>query len=373
MPALPELLSRLTGFPTEATGDTAWSRAADRLAIAHDLLATHFVGLGEPFSPHSHIVDQQTARAASVRLLEHLAHAVEGYPAILANAAQYPHTSPNSGTVELKSSLRGQGPRIVELVSRLVTEATPTERSADLQALDSLSPATPHAAVVPGAWVGFETSMDALATLRLVCFRQAAGLERTSTGSLHDLAQLGVHTTRQTAALLRDKATPLARVRRAVAQDALETAEAGWRNVADELGRNVRSLDRAPHVYADAVHTIVATVDRDPHLLNAVLTALPRLGHNAAQAVQTLAAERAIVTATRQRPRFEATWRPLSTTEAEQLAHRLTVASTYSQEATTALSQLAPDERGTPSPAASGATPPAPSRRQSLTREGVRR
>lgn len=93
-PPLPELLRRLTGFAISCDPETAWSRAADRLAVAHDLLATHIVGSGQPFSPDADVFsDHKASQAATTRLLQHTAKAVAVCPVLLTNASTLPHGS----------------------------------------------------------------------------------------------------------------------------------------------------------------------------------------------------------------------------------------------------------------------------------------
>lgn len=211
--------------------------------------------------------------------------------------------------------------------------------------LDALTPATPHVAMAAAARVSFASSMSALRMLRLISFRQSAGEDRTSVGSLHDLTRIGMQAIEHAPRLLPDPTMSLAVVRRAAAEDTLQAAGIAWHDAADGLNRNVRTLDRAPHAYADAAQTLIDREPSDPGLPKAVLAALPRLGDEAALAIQKLTSDAGLVTATRQPARFEATWRPLTEHEGEGLASRFTLAAAASRRANATLAQLTHTDR----------------------------
>ena len=71
-PALPQLVQRLTELDITVTVREPWTMAADRLAVAHDLVATHVGPLGQARTPDADILtDPVLTRAATTRLLTH--------------------------------------------------------------------------------------------------------------------------------------------------------------------------------------------------------------------------------------------------------------------------------------------------------------
>lgn len=349
LPPLAELIARMTALDLIRGGDSAWSRAADALALAHDLLATHLGPAGEQRTPDADILgDPRLRQAATARLLAAVTPAVRQCGPLLASAARAPADSPGTvmTPVETKSTsahLRQATQAIDQLITTLPTGTTSktigTGRGASddeaLAPLDALAPALPRTTVSAGGprSQSFDDAVAALRVLRLLSYRQTTGHENTSPASLHDLTRLAITTTHHAEAWLPTPATPLARVQRAAALDRLQEATRAWQKAASRLSPNIQGLTKAPRVYADAIHVVLAQAPHNKGLGRAVLAALPRLGNDAALTLTRLTNRGDLAAATKASGGNRATWRPLEPSQGAALTHSFAAAGQASQQA----------------------------------------
>ena len=336
---LPELIRRLTRLDITTGTESLWCRAADQLAVTHDLLATHIGSFGAGLTPDSAVLaDPAIREAATTRLLAATLPPLAASGALLANATHEP-----LGRLSRRQTvlLGHRAPQVRELIEDIILRDQPVSRpEATLVALDGLNPASQHLVNAVAARSEFEHSLSALEVLRLISFRQANGDHRASPGSLRDLALVAQHATDATGARLSTPSTPLGRVRRAAALDTLQTASATWNNAGAAIGPQIRGLDRAPRMYADAVQVLQSRAAAEPKLLAAVMAALPRLGNDAATTIEGLVANRRLVVGARPPGRLQVEWRPLNPDEGYALADKFADAGRASRQATTTLKAL---------------------------------
>jgi hypothetical protein len=318
---LHELVHRLTSLDLARGEDDVWARAATRLAAAHDLLSTHVGPVGELRTPEVKILEHHTVRhAAAGRILDLISGPVERSSSLLSHAYDANRREPDAtGVTRARAAhLRQAVNAVHHLVTDLRSELTDSPNIQALDELDTLRPALSRIAERPAT--RFDTSLDALRTLRLLSYRQLFGEESASPGCLHDLARLAQVTSRTAKGWLPEPTTPLARVQHAVAHDELDDARTAWGSAAAALGQHVRGLSKAPRVYADAVRTTIAAVPHTPSLGHAVMAALPRLGQDAGVTVMRLAETGGLVVATKEPGRFQASWRLLEPRAARDIA-----------------------------------------------------
>lgn len=337
--ALPELVRRLTQFKITSTTDSLWGRAADRLGVAHDLLATHVGPFGQALTPDAVLLaDPDIRQAATTRLLAMTVPPLAVSGTLLANVTAF-HLKPRPARWQT-ALLERHAPRLRQLVEDIVPrEDLHVRPAAQLVAVDALSPAGHHLVNAVNARRQFENSLAALQVLRLLSFRQSNGEHRASPGSLRDLARVAAHVTTIAETRLPTPSTPLGRVRRATAVDSLDAAGAAWNDAGAALGPQLRGLDRAPRVYADATEVLRDRTADDPTLASAVMAALPRLGNDAAITIDSLVANHRLVVATRPPARFQAVWRPLNQDEGAALAQKFAAAATASHQANMTLKE----------------------------------
>ncbi len=336
---LPELIRRLTRLDITTSTESLWCRAADRLAVTHDLLATHIGPFGAGLTPDSAVLaDPAIREAATTRLLAATLPPLAASGALLANATHEP-----LGRLSRRQTvlLEHHAPQVRKLIEDILLRDQPVSRpEATLVALDGLNPASQHLVNAVAARSEFEHSLSALEVLRLISFRQVSGEQRASPGSLRDLALVAQHATDATGARLSTPSTPLGRVRRAAALDTLQTAGATWNNAGAAIGPQIRGLDRAPRMYADAVQVLRDRAAAEPKLLAAVMAALPRLGNDAATTIEGLVTNRRLVVGARPPGRLQVEWRPLNPDEGYALAEKFADAGRASRQATTTLKAL---------------------------------
>lgn len=270
--------------------------------------------------------------------------------------------------------LKHHAPQVRELIEDILLRDHRVSRpEATLVALDGLSPANHHLVNAVAARSEFENSLSALEVLRLISFRQVSGEHRASPGSLRDLALVAQHATGAASARLSTASTPLGRVRLAAALDTLRTANATWNNAGAAIGPQIRGLDRAPRMYADAVQVLRDRTTTEPNLIAAVMAALPRLGNDAATTIEGLVANRLLVVGARPPGRLQVEWRPLSPDEGCALAEKFADAGRASHQANTTLKAL----KGEPSAAGTRGGPavdaPSVTRQQILPAAGLAR
>lgn len=339
-PPVPELITRLCRIDIECDVESRWSRAADRLALAHDLLATHVHGAGQPITPDGQVLsDPGTSAAATKRLLEPVARAAECAPRLLKAAALQRTSSRGSDEDHRTNSLSLQARRIAEL-ARIATANTEGDDDRALNELDALSPEMPHISAAERVAQGIDSSIAALRLLRLIAFRQAAGDERSSIGSLHDLVTLGTTATGNGTKLIQTEPSALGTVRAAIARDAFDDAAAAWSSVDGSLDHNLRTLDKAPRLFADASRLLCSGAT-DERLTRATLMVLPSVTSDTADAVRHLARTGGLVRAARQPVHFEATWRPVTAADGDALAEQLDHAAQATSYAATRLPEPA--------------------------------
>jgi hypothetical protein len=333
---LHELVQRLTNLDLAHGEDNVWDRAATRLSAAHDLLATHVGSVGELRTPEARLLEHAAVRrAAAGRILDLISGPVERCSSLLAQAHDARRRDPDAtGVTRARAAhLRQAVNAVHHLVTDLRSELTESPNIHALDDLDTLRPALSRIAERPAA--RFDTSLDALRTLRLLSYRQFLGEEPASPGCLHDLSRLAVVTSRTAEGWLPESATPLARVQHAVTRDELDAARIAWESAAASLRQHVRGLSKAPRVYADAVRTTIAAVPHSPSLGHAVMAALPRLGQDAGATVMRLAETGNLVIAIKEVGRFQASWRLLEPRAARDIAELFAAAGEASHRAQT--------------------------------------
>jgi hypothetical protein len=330
------LIDQLIAVPLREAGPSSWMRAAQTLGAAHDLFTTHLDPQQQPrtaeiedlLTPSSVLVPMHTITSLLLDAVDagtHLVDAtVEAQRALSPRPVAYPQLR------ALRNWTRGVRPyaKAAHLdVSALVA-------GDGHSAISRLEPA-PLVQVSPLAGSEFDSTLDALRILRQLTIAQAKGKLAASPTSLRDLAVLGAAASSPTLSWLPDPRTNLERLQRAQARDLLETSHAAWNRAAADLTESILGLTRAPREYATAIAKIGDPEGLAPSVRVACISALPRLGQDAAGAIGELASRNALVERRREPGHLSMVWRPLTPAAAEELANRFRTAASHSE--TTAL------------------------------------
>jgi len=369
------IIGRLTSLPTpdsEPIRDSepsAWLRAAQSLGAAHDLLATHLDPAQLP----------RTAEAADLLTPSVVLAPTRDVLALLLEAVNAGPDLVRSGTESQKSLLprpipypllRGLRDASTSLRPFVMTAHTDASRLVSEGGTSALAGMAPAPIANPGVRTSFASELDALRTLRQLTFDQAHGQVTASPRSLRDLALLGAAVTSRNLSWLPEPRTGLERLARAQAHDVLEGAHASWTSAAEDLNQTVLGTTRAPAVYGDAIDRVRVPETHSPNLRLALLSALPRLGRDAAGAVDRLQAQNALVAKTQQPGLLTTVWRPIPPADARDLANRFHTAATSSEVAAATLRRVLTPP--TPGRAAALPTPPVPRREVALSRSAQR-
>lgn len=338
LPPLHQLIARMRHLKLETSSESLWGTAADTLATAHDLLATHLGPFGERRTPEVEVLDDSRHRHATTHLVlalleEPLARRddlLRAVTASLHDAQLVP--SPRAIAAHLRQSTDA----IVRLSDRYV--ASTADPTTDAAAVADLKPAVPSSSGGAGPRT-LEDSMQALRVLRVLSFRQTTGGEQASPGSLHDLARLARATTAGADQWLPPAQTPIGRVQRANALDQLKRATNAWQDAATALGQHIRGLTKAPRLYADAIGAVQQAHTHET-VRRAVLASLPRLGREAGLTTTRLAQSSSLAVATKDVGRFQESWRLLTPDESQVLAARFARSGETSQTASISVTQL---------------------------------
>ena len=142
--AVIELEHRWSRLYLPSATDTDWSRAADQLGAAHDLLCTHIGAYGQALSPDAdELLAPEVKRAASHRMLEQLAPAVTACGRVLDNARAAHRRSHPGPTKAQISALRALEPRMEHLLTDASRDYTTVGQAAGSRSsTGSDSPAT---------------------------------------------------------------------------------------------------------------------------------------------------------------------------------------------------------------------------------------
>lgn len=346
-PALRQLAEELTaGAPPEARFG-GWLTAAQSLGAAHDLLATHLDRAGLPCTVEAEETVTPVAVLAATHSITGLI--LDALPAgpDLARAAANTHGSNRSDLAPVAElpRLRSRTVSLRTLAEAVQTDAgrpMPDNSAGPLSALEPaplLSTSQPSPRSIP-------SELGALRTLRQLTFTQGQGHVAASPTSLRDLALMGSTFTQPELSWLPSPSTALQRLARAHARDNLETAHAAWSRAAGDLTETILGITRAPRLYGDAIDLVRTSDQLSPGVRLAFLSALPRLGVDAAHAVDRLHAQNALVAKKREGTHLQMTWRPISAAEARDLADRFRNAATSSEVAAATVRQiLSPPKR----------------------------
>jgi hypothetical protein len=338
LPVLQQLIERMSHLELAPSNGSPWGRAAEALATAHDLLATHLGPFGERRTPEVEVLADPHHRHATARMVLRLLDEPLAVRDDLLRAL----------TVAQRGADREPSPRAVAAHIRQSTDAIarltnryappPFTSSINIPEVVALIPAIHNRAGSSGAR-SFDDSIQALRVLRLLSYRQTNGLEPASPGCLHDLARLARTATAGSDQWLPTPETAIARVQRAHAIDHLERARQAWTDTSVALGQHIRGLTKAPRVYADAIGA-VQEAHAHEGVRRAVLAALPRLGREAGLTTTHLARTGCVSIATKEVGRFQESWRLLTPDEGDVLAARFTRSGQASRTASIAVSQL---------------------------------
>jgi hypothetical protein len=323
---------------------SAWGRAADTLATAHDLLATHLGPFGERRTPEVEVLADPHHRQATARMVLELLDEPLAVRDDLLRALTVAWRGADGGPSSraVAAHIRQSTDAIAQLSTQYVS--SPPTSSVNISDVAALTPAIPSRA---GSFEprSFDDSLQALRVLRLLSYRQTSGVEQASPGCLHDLARLARTATAGSDEWLPTPQTAIARVQRAHAIDHLERARRAWTDTSVALGQHIRGLTKAPRVYADAIGAVQEAHTHEG-VRRAVLAALPRLGREAGLTTTHLARTGSLTIATKEVGRFQESWRLLTPDEGEVLAARFTRSGQASQTASIAVSQLDRDADG---------------------------
>lgn len=365
------VVNRLMAVPLRDTRPSSWTRAAHTLGAAHDLFATHLDANQLPRT--AEIEDLLTPAAVLIP-----AHGITG---LLVDAV-------NAGTHLVDTAVASQrnlAPRLIprgelQAFRAWTNSARPYVKAAhwdaselvgvgDQSAIARLEPA-PILTAGPVATSDFDSTLDALRVLRQLTFAQARGSSPASPMSLRDLAGLGAAVSEPEVSWLPEPRTNLERLDRAQALDILETSHASWSQAAEDLTESILGLTRAPAEYAAALAKFGDVQGLTPMVRIACLSALPRLGNDAADAIGRLASHNALVDKQLEAGRLPLRWRPITPATADELACRFRTAAAHSETAALTLRRTlaAPAEPKAIEPSAR----PAPRRELELSRS-VRR
>ena len=315
-PVLPQLVRRMNDLRLAAPTDSAWSRATESLATAHDLLSTHLGPDGRKRTPDIEVLADPPLRQGTIdEVLSLLDAPLAVRDRLLAASTGALRNTEQAASARATASHVRQSTDAIRQLATTYRSSTPVPDH-DLTRVTSLTPALVVSAATSPRFID---ALHALRVLRLLSFRQSAGDMNSSPGCLHDLARLARTTLADADQWLPHPQTPIARIQLASTLDQTDVARQAWEDAAAALGQHVRGLTRAPRLYADAIHVVQHAHAHDG-VRRAVLAALPRLGREAGLATTHLASRDSLVVATRRIGRTGPTWRLLSPAESDALA-----------------------------------------------------
>jgi len=337
--------ARLTARPVPPSPGGRWRDAAVLLGTAHDLLATHVRGGSVALTPDAaQLLQRRDAGTDALRVLALLVEGAGASEELLGRATEAQATTPEPELIDLKKvgAVRRTA-RMIELHGKAamwdVNSASGPGR------LSTLEAATPTAVSLSRE---FESSLAALQALRQLAFRQRVSDDNLSAASLNDLTHLARAVTSADGGWLPRPATALQRVQYANARDHLTRANATWERAAQGLTTTIQSLTRAASPYGRAIKHLVADVGTPrPEVTGAVLAVLPRIAEDTVPAIGRLTSSGALIVAERPPASLSVRWRPLTTSEGDELADRFLIAASATAVASTAVRGLTQRSRPT--------------------------
>jgi len=365
------IIGRLTALPIEDSAPSAWLSAAQTLGAAHDLIATHLDSTQRPRTAEAaDLLTRSVVLAPTRDVTALLLDAVNAGPDLVSSAMDAQHSQlPRPIPYSLLRGLRDLSTSLRPHVMTAHTDTSDLAPEGSTSALLGLEPA-PLTTTPTRTRPAFTTHIDALRTLRQLTFDQARGQVPASPMSLRDLAQLGAAVTSPNLSWLPKPKTGLERLAEAQTKDLLEAAHASWTAASEDLTTTVLGTTRAPRVYGDAIACVRDIENHPPRVRLALLSALPRLGRDAAGAVDRLHSQNALVAKGHQPCLLTTAWRPISPADARDLSRRFNNAATTSEAAAATVRRIV-----SPSLAAGTSarpTPPAPRREVTRTRSVTR-
>ena len=335
-----QLSVRLATVPRPEANASAWSRAAVTLGAAHDLVATHVDARFLAISPEAEDITAGDGTGLAVRQLTGLllkgAHATQ----------QLMRTASN--TQRRRHDLVIPGPLFREVAAanhRILLNA-----KAALWDFDNELPTPPSSslshvqtpALSGGSSPSFDSALQALRALRQLSYDQVRGRTAASAASLHDLAALAARITDPTYQWSTAEPTSgLDRLRAAHSVDQLTTAHHAWHLAGHDLAGVVQGTTKAPRVYQSAMARLNEDLpDLTPPVRLAILSALPRLGHEAGNTIRRLDGSNALVHRRRDPSRLSASWQPLQPADSHELTQRFDAAADATAPAAATLRQL---------------------------------
>lgn len=287
-------LRKLAGYLTRLRSDGAtegrWYDTATLLGTAHDVIATH---LEDGLLPRTPQAEEVLTPPAAVRASHDVAELVLG-----AVSARQPLC--RSAFLSQRGLPRSQRPITKTHTSHLTGTTTTIEvyamaalwgldQGTGARGPDTLADLASSVVAAPTARSStFAGSLEALAVLRQLLYKQARGTAHASPASLRDLAHLGARFTASPADTTDSLPVPqtgLERVQHAHALDTLETAHNAWVTASRDLTTTVQGLTKAPGAYGAAIHHLMQSDYSDRALQAVVFAALPRLAQDASHTI----------------------------------------------------------------------------------------
>ena len=347
-----QLVRRLTNMRHTAAGPSVWLDASQPLGAAHDLLATH---LDIGYRPRSAEAEDMLTSAAALTAFREVTGMVIAAAQAVPDLLQLAHESQRRAdrmpiTDTDRKVIREKAPILMTLgkASLFDTAGAPTSSP-----LDDLQPAVP---VTQNNAAGreFDSPHGTLRILRQLTYAQAHGEVDASPTSVRDLALLGADLTHPDLPWLPPATTAMERLDRAQAQDIFDNAHHAWTTAAQQLPPSIAGTTRAPRQYADALEHLKQAEPGNTAVRLALLSALPRLGADAASVVDSLHSRSALVEKRREPGELRLVWRPISAENAHQLSENIRAAATATANAAVVAHRLTSPGRAPtlPSPAA---------------------
>lgn len=325
------LVNRLTGLSILDCPPSGWLRAAQALGAAHDLLATHLDPSQQLRTAEAEDLLTPSAAHAPARVLTELVLDAAAAGADLATAAARaqsnlrPRPIPRSELIELRRWTAS----LLPFAKAATLDVSRSDRGELSSALSSLTPAPLMRADSGG--FGFDSDLEALRVLGQLTFGQARGQVPVSPTSLRDLALLGISATNPDFSWLPEPTTALERLDRAQVRDHVEDAHECWSRAAQDLTQTIQGTTRAPGLYGRALEHLRGSGPRGLAIRVALLSALPRLGRDAAGAITGLQSQNGLVARGREPGHLSMAWRPISHADAHELSTRFRDAGTSSE------------------------------------------
>lgn len=323
--------------------ECAWTRAADYLGTAHDVLMTHFTGVLVPrTSEAQEFALGPAAAAACVSTTQLLLDSIEFSrqmmrKGMLAQKHRSDHPIPTALFRRIRDANQAAG-----LYSRSTLWELRDVASGRGPRLDDLLPAVSTSDL---AGQGFESSLMAFRVMRQIAHIQARTGAPASAASIRDLALLGSRLSDPERFPLDPSSGPgIGRLLHAHAQDRMEEAHTAWIEASTELTETVRGVTRAPAAYGLAARSLLSGRIREEERLK-VLQALPVLASDAGRTVLRMTEHGCLVSRQRDPGQVAAHWRPIDDEHGRLIAGRFTEAALLTRRAVNAVRDLqAPNE-----------------------------